>query len=135
MTAHPIEHERIDVYRLSIEDVTRSFEMSQSLTGLHRHARNQWLRAAQSIPLNIAEGNDKRSLKDRARFLNIARGSALECAAIQDVLVTTKGIKVQDHVAMKAMLLPSRAQSMMLTSITITSTAALSTSTAALSRA
>ena len=59
---------------------------------------------AQSIPLNIAEGNGKRSLKDRARFLGITRGSALECAAIQALLVTTKCIKVQDDAAMNAML-------------------------------
>ncbi|MFN6128638.1 MAG: four helix bundle protein [Planctomycetota bacterium] len=26
------------------------------MEGLHRHAHDQWLRAAQSIPLNIAEG-------------------------------------------------------------------------------
>jgi len=105
-TNQTFDHERLDVYRVSIEYVARSFEASQSLEGLHRHARDQWLRAAQSIPLNIAEGNGKRSLKDRARFLDIARGSALECAAIQDVLVTTKGIKVQDDAAMKAMLHP-----------------------------
>ena len=104
MTVQSFDHERLDVYRLSIDYVSRSFEVSQSLEGLHRHARDQWLRAAQSIPLNIAEGNGKRSLKDRARFLDIARGSALECAAIQDVLVRTKGIKVQDDAAIKAML-------------------------------
>ena len=65
--------------------------------GLHRHARGQWLRTAQSIPLNIAGGNGKRSPKDRNRFLNIARGSALECAAIQDVLASTGGIDDESH--------------------------------------
>ena len=50
------------------------------------------MRAAQSIPLNIAEGNGKRSLKDRARILDIARGSALEFDAIQDVLVVSGGL-------------------------------------------
>lgn len=104
MTTQTFDHERLDVYRLSIDYVARSFDASQSLGGLHRHARDQWLRAAQSIALNIAEGNGKRSRKDRARFLDIARGSALECAAIQDVLVVTKGIKVQDDAALKALL-------------------------------
>ncbi|MGV2339886.1 MAG UNVERIFIED_CONTAM: four helix bundle protein [Planctomycetaceae bacterium] len=36
----------------------------------------------QSIPLNIAEGNGKQSLKDKNRFFEIARGSALKFAAI-----------------------------------------------------
>ncbi|MFM8172202.1 MAG: four helix bundle protein, partial [Pirellulaceae bacterium] len=118
---------------------------AQPLDGLYRHARDQWLRAAQSIPLNIAMGNGRRSLKDLARFLDIASGSALECAAIQDVLVTTKGSKVQDDASMKAMLhrivkmltrmamkfdgVASRTERMMLRSITIRSIAALSTST------
>ena len=98
MAEHLFDHNRLDVYRLSIEYVANAFDSSRSLEGLHRQARDQWLRAAQSIPLNIAEGNGKRSLKDRARFLDIARGSALECAAIQDVLVVSGGMSREtDH--------------------------------------
>ena len=41
--------------------------------------------------LNIAEGNGKYTSKDRCRFFDIARGSALECAAALDVIVA-KGI-------------------------------------------
>ncbi len=60
------DHDKLDVYRLAIEYVADSFEIAKELSGLHRHARDQWLRAAQSIPLNIAEGNGQRSMKDRA---------------------------------------------------------------------
>jgi four helix bundle protein len=85
--AEPVfDHERLDVYRLSIEYVAFSYDLAKTLAGTNRHARDQWLRAAQSIPLNIAEGNGKQSLKDKNRFFEIARGSALECAAIHDVL-------------------------------------------------
>jgi four helix bundle protein len=66
--------------------VAFSYQIAKSLSGSNRQARDQWLRAAQSIPLNIAEGNGKQSLKDKNRFFEIARGSALECAAIHDVL-------------------------------------------------
>ncbi|MEZ6075416.1 MAG: four helix bundle protein [Pirellulaceae bacterium] len=71
------DHDRLDVYRRSIQYTADAFQLSKALRGLHRHARDQWLRAAQSIPLNIAEGNGKRSLKDRARFFDMARGSAI----------------------------------------------------------
>jgi four helix bundle protein len=81
MTEPFFDHERLDVYRIA-----------KSLNGAERHARDQWLRAAQSIPLNIAEGNGKQSLKDKNRFFEIARGSALECAAIHDILVSFEAI-------------------------------------------
>ena len=62
------------------------------LYGINRHLRDRWIRAAQSIPLNLAEGNGKQSLKDKNRFFEIARGSALECAAIHDILVICAAI-------------------------------------------
>jgi four helix bundle protein len=61
-------HEKLDVYRLSIGYVAWVYEKSGSLTGIHRAARDQWLRASQSIPLNIAEGNGKTAPADRRRY-------------------------------------------------------------------
>jgi four helix bundle protein len=92
MTEPIFDHERLDVYRLAAEYVAASYKIAKSLRGTERHARDQWLRAAQSIPLNIAEGNGKQSLKDKNRFFEIARGSALECAAIQDILLSFEAI-------------------------------------------
>lgn len=85
-------HEKLDVYRLSIGYVAWVYEKAADLKGVHRSARDQWLRASQSIPLNIAEGNGKTAEADRRRYFEIARGSALECAAIQDVLVIGKAL-------------------------------------------
>ena len=80
-------HEKLDVYRLSIDYVAWAYNLARRLKGPDRHARDQLLRASQSIPQNIAEGNGKGTHADRRRFFEIARGSALECAAIQDCLV------------------------------------------------
>ena len=89
-------HEKPDVYRMVIGYVAWVFEHSEKLTGAHRHARDQWLRAGQSIPLNIEEENGKTAEADRRRYFEIARGSVLECAAIQDVLVVGRGLEEDD---------------------------------------
>ena len=90
-------HEKLDVYRHSIDYVAWVFAQSVELTGIHRHARDQWLRASQSIPLNIAEGNGKTAEADRRRYFEIARGSALECAAVQDVLRVGNALEENEH--------------------------------------
>jgi hypothetical protein len=56
MIAQTFEHERLDVYLLSLDYVARSFEAAELNEGLDRHARDQWLRAAQSIPLKHCRG-------------------------------------------------------------------------------
>jgi four helix bundle protein len=78
-------HEQLDVYRAAIEYVGWAFRIGERLKG-HRTAKDQLLRVSQSVPLNIAEGNGKPTEGERRRFFEIARGSALECAAVQDVL-------------------------------------------------
>lgn len=104
MPAPLFDHDRLDVYQLAIRYTAESFAVAKALSGPHRHARDQWLRAAQSIPLNIAEGNGKRSSRDRARFLDVARGSALECAAVQDVLAVSGGLDPESSLALKRTL-------------------------------
>ena len=87
-------HEKLDVYRIALNYVAWVYQKAATLKGIHRPARDQWLRASQSVPLNIAEGNGKTGQADRRRYFEIARGSTLECAAIQDILVVGKAIAI-----------------------------------------
>ena len=97
-------HEKLDVYRISIRYVSWAYEVAGGLKGVDRHARDQLLRASQSIPLNIAEGNGKGTNADRHRFFEIARGSALECAAIQDCLESCRALTAARNTEEKRML-------------------------------
>jgi len=90
------DHEKLDVYREAIKFCGWVGEFLASISP-KAAAKDQLDRASTSIPLNIAEGNGKFSARDRARFFEMARGSALECAACLDVLIArtlTTGEKV-----------------------------------------
>src|SRR5688572_1418695 len=83
------DHEKLDVYREAIDFCGWVGDFLSSVTA-KAAAKDHLDRASTSIPLNIAEGNGKFSRADRARFFEIARGSAVECAACLDVLVARK---------------------------------------------
>ena len=80
-----LDHENLDVYHRSIEFLTLALRLIARLPRGEREIREQLKRAAMSVPLNIAEGSGKPATADRARFYGIARGSAMECAALMDV--------------------------------------------------
>jgi four helix bundle protein len=83
------EHEKLDVYRESVAFCGWIGEFLDAISA-KAGAKDQLDRASTSIPLNIAEGNGKFSGRDRARFFEVSRGSALECAACLDVLLARK---------------------------------------------
>lgn len=68
-------HERLDVYQLSVNYTGWAYSLCRQLKGM-----------------------------DRRRFFEIARGSAMECAAIQDVLVIYDALKVEQSEEGKTML-------------------------------
>jgi four helix bundle protein len=81
----------LNVYQESIRFITWISELLETIPK-NLSVHNQLDRASTSIPLNIAEGNGKHTSPDRCRYFDIARGSALECAACLDVLVAKKKI-------------------------------------------
>ena len=99
------DHEKLDAYRLAIEFVAY---VDQTLDEVVHSPRTSAMKhldeASTSVALNIAEGNGKRSVPDRVRYLEIARGSALECAACLDVLVSRRRLGRESAMVGKATL-------------------------------
>jgi len=89
------DREKLKVYQESLKFVAWCEVVLQACNS-KAAAKDQLDRASTSISLNIAEGNGKYSGRDRCRFLEIARGSAMECAACLDVLVVKKKLTPQE---------------------------------------
>ena len=90
------DHERLIAYQRSIQFVAWASKLLEDVPA-KLAVSDQLDRASSSVPLNIAEGNAKYTAPDRCRYLDTARGSALECGACLDVLVA-KGRCTSDRV-------------------------------------
>ena len=99
-----LSHEKLDVYQCSIKFLGIAESMIQRLPQGYSKLADQLHRASLSIPLNIAEACGKPSPKDRANRYAIARGSALECGAIIDALLTLALIPQPAHSKAKTLL-------------------------------
>src|SRR5918996_5569214 len=97
------DHEKLDVYQEAIAFCGWVGGFLASISA-KAAAKDQLDRASTSIPLNIAEGNGKFSARDRSRFFEMARGSALECAACLDVLLVRKLANEEQVVSAKERL-------------------------------
>jgi four helix bundle protein len=79
-----LNFQRMDVYRCAIEFLAFSTQLPEVLPKGHAALADQLRRAALSVPLNIAEAAGRATDADTARHYAIARGSAMECAAVID---------------------------------------------------
>jgi four helix bundle protein len=76
-------HEGLDCYKLAVQ-VSR-WAAKQVFPAQRKHLRDQLVRAADSVVLNIAEGAGRGPGDGRRNHYRIALGSAAEVAAIIDV--------------------------------------------------
>ena len=81
------DHERLDVYRLSLDFLVYADGVVRGLPRGRAHFSDQLGRAALSVVLDIAEGAGKVSAADKRRYYLTARGSATEAAALLDALL------------------------------------------------
>ena len=68
--------QRFKSYQLAVE----FYRLARATSAPH-YLKDQLVRAASSVALNLSEGSAKKSVKDRWRFYEIALGSVRECEA------------------------------------------------------
>ena len=78
-------HQRLYCYNLCLGVAKRMPELIGSWPSGSGYLVDQLKRALSSVILNIAEGNGRKSIKERRRFFDIAIGSAAEVSSIFDV--------------------------------------------------
>ena len=84
-----LSFQNLDVYKRSIELFALCSRLIESFPRGHGGLADHLRRASLSIPLNIAEGSGRTSTPEIQRYRAMARGSAMECAAILDACAIT----------------------------------------------
>ena len=90
-----LNFQNLDVYRCAVAFLGRAAPLADHMPRGYASLGDQLRRAALSVPLNIAEGNG-RLHGDASHHYAIARGSALECAAVLDACAALGFVAVEE---------------------------------------
>jgi four helix bundle protein len=83
-----LAHTKLDVFKISKAFVLNCYKETKIFPSEEKFGMIQQIRrAALSVHLNIAEGCSRKSLAERKRFYEIARGSIIEIDAALDIAV------------------------------------------------
>jgi four helix bundle protein len=78
----PFKFENLEVWKLALDHLDEVYRLAENLPKEEVYnLRSQWVRAATSIALNIAEGSTGQSNREQARFLGYTIRSVVESAA------------------------------------------------------
>jgi four helix bundle protein len=92
-----LAHTRLSVFAESRNLVLEIYRQTRSFPVEERFALTQQIRrAALSVFLNIAEGSSRKSLAERKRFYEIARGSLVEVDAALDICMELNYTSLQN---------------------------------------
>lgn len=75
--------ENLEVYKKAMSFLVEIYALNGSIED--KTIKDQFRRAALSIPLNIAEGQGRLHIKEKKQFYNTARGSLLECVPLLQI--------------------------------------------------
>ncbi|TMI64627.1 MAG: four helix bundle protein [Bacteroidetes bacterium] len=92
-----LSHTKLDVFVVSREFVLSCYRETKSFPSDEKFGIiSQIRRAALSVHLNVAEGCSRKSLVERKRFYEIARGSVIEIDAAIDIAVNLKYVSKEN---------------------------------------
>src|SRR6185295_5509964 len=83
-----LAHTKLSVFQISKKLVLECYKITRSFPNEEKYAIVQQIRrAALSVHLNIAEGCSRKSVAERKRYFEIARGSVIEIDTAFDIAV------------------------------------------------
>ncbi len=99
-----MNHQRLSCYGLLLSVAKRMPQLIASLPKGNYYLDDQLKRALSSSMLNLAEGNGRRSQRDRNRFFDISLGSIAEVASILDIIGAYGYISATEQDELKTLL-------------------------------
>lgn len=82
-----LNHQKLDIYGVSRQFVMECYKLTRFLPAEERFGMiTQIRRGALSVHLNIAEGASRKSVAERKRYYEVARGSVIEIDAALDAV-------------------------------------------------
>jgi len=94
MEEFKFDFEKLNVYQKSLDFIDEVFLIVKTLPREYRYSLgDNLLRAGLSIANNLAEGNGKKSIKEKHRYFGTSLDSTRECVSVFNVLKRQELIK------------------------------------------